>query len=216
MSIEVKHIGGIEVWSGGYDDICTDKLSESQKKDIECLRSDKHRRERTLTYTLINYAARSNYDEFAFIEGATIGHYANGAPFLEVEMTANISISHCRTGACIAISRSAECFGIDIEDESEKLLRVKEKFINKEEDAIIGDELLLTAWTIKEAVYKAALTPGLALRDGIRIEWISEGVDNEKGTSVLEAKILVGTTKYSAVCFAEGSRCMSVCCQNCE
>lgn len=215
MSIEEGHSNDITFYCGGYEDICTERLSESQKRDIESLRSEKQRRERALIYTLINYAATTNDCEFAFIDGAIIGHYPNGAPFLVVPSTmgrVNISISHCRTGACIAISRSAESFGIDIEDESEKLLRVKEKFINDEESAFIGNNLLLVAWTIKESVYKAAGIEGLALREKIRIEQLTEKIRCDKG-KVVTSEIAVGGIKYCGVSYIEKSRCTTLCSQ---
>lgn len=57
--------------------------------------------------------------------------------------------------------------GVDSETARPQLLRVAGKFINHTESAYIPQLIstLLQAWTAKEAVYKAALTPGLGLTE---------------------------------------------------
>lgn len=87
-------------------------------------------------------------------------HDDDGAPLL-IGSALNISISHSRNYAAIMLDASSRC-GIDIEEPRlDQLERVRTKFLTPAELAAGVD--LLTAWTAKEAVFKAAGTPGLGL-----------------------------------------------------
>lgn len=211
MSISYCHINDIEIYIGGYEDINVESLSPEQRTDIASIKSDKQRRERELIYSLINYCATKESGNFTYLNGATLGHYVNGAPFIELKSGAGkdifISLSHCRTGACIAISEDVKNFGIDIEEESEKLQRVKEKFINEAESKFINDEQLLLAWTIKEAVYKAAGVSGLSLREDIKIKHITNSTD----TTVVRSGISVGEQSYEGYSIIEGTKSTTLC-----
>lgn len=123
-----------------------------------------------------------------------IGHYADGAPFLFGEDT-RISLSHCEGLFVVAtlpptpevdlseFSRRA-CLGIDAEQSDRvQVLKLRERFLSPRELAMIDAEAVranITAWTIKEAAYKAAMQPGLDLRTDIRIEEMPE--DNKLGS----------------------------------
>ena len=100
-----------------------------------------------------------------------------------------ISISHCKNFCIAAISKTGRPIGVDIENPRAQLIRVKDRFLTDSEqkkleliinkragnsgntqrskptlpDIYLGE--LLRYWTIKEAVYKAALTPGLGLKE---------------------------------------------------
>lgn len=87
-------------------------------------------------------------------------HDDDGAPLL-AGSPLHISISHSRNYAAIMLDASARC-GIDIEEPRlDQLSRVRTKFLTPAELAAGVD--LLAAWTAKEAVFKAAGTPGLAM-----------------------------------------------------
>lgn len=87
-------------------------------------------------------------------------HDPDGAPLL-ADGSMHISISHSPHYCAIATDTSRR-IGIDIEEpRMEQLARVKRKFLTPEE--LNSDIDLLTAWTIKEAVFKAAATPALHL-----------------------------------------------------
>ena len=93
---------------------------------------------------------------------ATIGHNPDGSPFLP-DHDLNISISHCDRFVAIALNRKGK-IGIDIETWRDSLNLVKEKFLTSGEIAIYNTlELLLQAWTAKEAIYKTAGITGLPL-----------------------------------------------------
>ena len=99
-----------------------------------------------------------------------ISHTPTGAPYI-ADSTLNISISHTRGYVAMAISR--RCIGIDIEHFSDKVLRVRQKFLNEAEARHIEADnvaLNIAAWTAKEALYKAVLTPGINLSHHIPID----------------------------------------------
>lgn len=109
-----------------------------------------------------------------FSPDTTIGHTTEGAPLLEgVENPAPISISHDCDTCLLAVSRCGRTIGADIETPRGQLMRVAPRFLGPEEkarfDGLSDDneqmEFLLRCWTAKEAVYKCALTPGLALTE---------------------------------------------------
>ncbi|MCM1369998.1 MAG: 4'-phosphopantetheinyl transferase superfamily protein [Candidatus Amulumruptor caecigallinarius] len=112
-----------------------------------------------------------------------IGHFSNGAPFLYGE-TSRISISHCKGLFIVATLPSTPevnladysdraALGIDAERADRKqVIRLREKFLSQEEMEGIAEEDVesnILAWTIKEAAYKAALTPGIEFASQIKI-----------------------------------------------
>lgn len=123
------------------------------------------------------------YGENGEDEYRRIGHFENGAPFLCGE-TSRISISHSGHLLVVAtLPRTPEAalsefstrtaLGIDTErSDREQVLKVRERFLNPAEMAMIPSddiEANVRAWTAKEALYKAALTPGIDFRDNLRI-----------------------------------------------
>lgn len=100
-------------------------------------------------------------------ESQILCHREDGSPYL-VSYGGYISVSH---GGDIAILVRNEHspVGIDIESPRSQLLRVRRKFVGPRdcprEEGEEELDWLLRLWTAKEAVYKAALTPGLPLAD---------------------------------------------------
>lgn len=89
-----------------------------------------------------------------------VSYDEKGKPSLPQEGV-HVSISHTKDYAALYVSREREV-GIDIEQMSDKIFRVKNKFLNEAERALIdeSDQIqLLVCWSAKEAVYK--LVPGL-------------------------------------------------------
>lgn len=105
----------------------------------------------------------------AFGPEAVITHNPDGSPAIKGRAT-SISISHSRDYACIAFS-DRRTVGVDIEQPREQLRRVAPRVLSDSELTVYSrsDALLLRAWTLKEALYKAALTPGLDFRADIRL-----------------------------------------------
>lgn len=96
-------------------------------------------------------------------------HDEDCAPRLK-DYAGHISVSHCEGAAAVGF-HATERIGIDIERPRAQLPRVKHKFLSPAEmekwDTL---DALLTAWTIKEAAYKAAGVRGLPLVEGINIK----------------------------------------------
>lgn len=85
---------------------------------------------------------------------AELCHTDEGAPFIK-NSHINISISH--SAHIVAVAFSSAPVGIDIEHKADKVLRVREKFLNSRELSIIdsNDKIVnMMFWTAKEAVYK--------------------------------------------------------------
>ncbi|MCM1450996.1 MAG: 4'-phosphopantetheinyl transferase superfamily protein [Clostridium sp.] len=88
--------------------------------------------------------------------GVKISHAADGAPACE---GFNISVTHSQTVAAVAIDPCRR-IGIDAETWREALRRTRPKYLSERELIIFTDESsMLWAWTVKEAVYKAAPSP---------------------------------------------------------
>ncbi len=112
-----------------------------------------------------------------------IGNFPDGAPFL-FGVPSRISITHTTHLFAVAtLPKTPEAdlahfaprtaLGIDAEPLGrEQVKRVRERFLSEEEYALApadDQEQLIIAWTAKEALYKAAMTPGLDLRRDIRL-----------------------------------------------
>lgn len=96
----------------------------------------------------------------------SLKHNDNGAPYLE-NPHYNISISHSKDDVAIAINPT-KIIGIDTEIWREQLIKISSRFLSPTELSIYNTpELLLRAWTTKEAIYKASLSPGLTFTDNI-------------------------------------------------
>lgn len=104
-----------------------------------------------------------------------IAHHESGAPFLAfppghpahgAAPLPAISVSHCRLMAAIALAPPGTTVGIDCEggDRLSQLDRIAPRFLSAAQLPYWGERpATLWAWTLKEALYKAALRPGLPL-----------------------------------------------------
>ena len=85
-----------------------------------------------------------------------IAYFPSGAPYLK-DKSFNISIAH--TGGCVVIIlHPSKKVGIDIEKISDKVVRIKHKFLSKEELDFVDNSLekthLTLLWCAKESLYK--------------------------------------------------------------
>lgn len=99
---------------------------------------------------------------------------AFGKPHL-YQLPYQISIAHCFPWAVGAIHESCS-IGIDIEQPRDKLLHIRDRFLNNKEAEIAGTnlDLLCKFWTGKEVLYKIYGRKKLIFKDHIRI-----GLDSE-------------------------------------
>lgn len=94
-----------------------------------------------------------------------IAYHPSGKPFLKGSET-NISISHTKGYAAILLSENPFT-GVDIEHISNKVLKVKRKFISPEEEKNLPKEgeaevlALLLHWSAKESLFKAIPDEGV-------------------------------------------------------
>lgn len=108
-----------------------------------------------------------------FGENAVKDHHADGAPFIIGREDTAISISHSASTFLLAVGKNGSPIGADIECQRPQLERVRQKFLTADEnrrrdrieDGNAGMDFLVKCWTAKEAVYKAARTPGLGLTE---------------------------------------------------
>lgn len=96
---------------------------------------------------------------------------ANGKPYLP-DYPYKISLTHSYEYAGIMLSLRGEC-GIDLEIVKDKVVRIKEKFLNPDELQFIdaADEInqLYACWCAKEAVYKLQGNKGVSFLNDMRI-----------------------------------------------
>lgn len=106
---------------------------------------------------------------------AVVGHHSSGAPYIVGDETP-VSVSHSRRTACLATGHDRPV-GVDVEEAREQLRRVAHRILSPTELQTYGRSLnlLLRAWTMKEALYKAALIPGLDFRSEIMLPSDPEG-----------------------------------------
>lgn len=104
----------------------------------------------------------------------SIGHHDSGKPFIP-DTNTYITISHTQGYIAIGICPSAE-IGIDIEYRSDRVRRIQNRFLSKEEIDWCSShnptetiEKLLLCWTAKETVYKVMNKEGVDFSNDITI-----------------------------------------------
>lgn len=96
-------------------------------------------------------------------------------PFLPDEQY-HFSISHCGDYAAAIVSRDRRV-GIDIEIPVEKIIRIRDKFLHKEEIIhypVPDIQSLTLFWSAKEAVFKWYGDGGVDFREHIRLQQLRE------------------------------------------
>lgn len=85
----------------------------------------------------------------------TIAYHDTGVPYLP-DIPYQISISHTKGYAAVIVGEEHPV-GIDIEYRSERVHRIKTRFMNEAELTVLGDlstEQLLVCWSAKETAFK--------------------------------------------------------------
>lgn len=93
-----------------------------------------------------------------------IAYLPSGRPYLKDDER-RISISHTRGYAAVALHTDSPV-GLDIEQRTDKVWRVKDKFLSHEEKLFLPSEKknvepMLVIWTVKEALFKLVDKPGV-------------------------------------------------------
>jgi len=100
---------------------------------------------------------------------AKLDYNKYGAPFLDINK--NISISHTKQLVAIIVSELKS--GIDIEIISERVLKVKNKFLSYSDNIDESQEDLTIAWSTKECIFKWHQKGNLNFKDDILIKKIN-------------------------------------------
>ena len=114
-------------------------ISLSTNTDYSHVKSEKRKKEFLACRILLNYCNKN----------LKISYSENGSPNLNNHQY--ISVSHSGDLVCIIISDKK--IGIDIEQISDKSLRLKEKFINSHHTKLNKEKTTLI-WCVKESVFK--------------------------------------------------------------
>ncbi|SDE03679.1 4'-phosphopantetheinyl transferase family protein [Riemerella columbipharyngis] len=123
-------------------------------------------------------------------------HYTDGSPFVEIPST-HISISHSYPFAVLAVSNKK--IGVDIEKISDRILKLKDKFLSPEEKEWLSPkddtEQLTEIWCIKESLYKIHPEKFWSLKKYYQVMPYTN-----KNTSPISCKVLNNgqTTHYNA------------------
>lgn len=123
----------------------------------------------------------------------------------------HFSISHCGDYAAVIVSKDHRV-GIDIELVTEKVERVKHKFLNEEELSVVSSELsvaslnhLTLLWCCKEAVFKWYGNGGVDFRDDIHLQpspLNSDGVINCDFVKEEKTSLEIQHTYFDGLCLA--------------
>jgi len=105
----------------------------------------------------------------------TIEYDLKGKPFLNKQK--GISVSHSNEMVAIGISNETY-FGIDIQHKTDKIFKIKSKFLSKNEGKFLGKtdnmEFLIKVWSAKESIFKALGKEGVSFSNDIEIDTIND------------------------------------------
>ena len=146
---------------------CSDELlamlgrREDYRPFLERVNAETRRREhlasRVLLARLLGYEAQ-------------VGYRQDGAPFL-FGSSLHISISHTRDYAAVIVGEQP--VGIDIEYRSDRVWKIRERFLSSEELAMLDPtnevEQLLICWCVKEALFKLLGQQSVDFREHLRV-----------------------------------------------
>ena len=146
------------------------ELSETQlSEDDKCLlKTRKHKNSKE--YFLAVRKLLENEDP-----ELTIDYDLKGKPFLNKQK--GISISHSNEIVAIGISNEID-FGIDIQHKTDKIFKIKSKFLSKNESRFLGKtdnmEFLIKIWSAKESIFKALGREGVSFSNDLEIDTLND------------------------------------------
>ena len=153
----------IILWKIILGELSETNLSENDKDHIK-IRKDKNSKE----YFLAVRKLLENEDP-----ELTIDYNTKGKPFLNKQK--GISISHSNEILAICISNEND-FGIDIQYKTDKIFKIKNKFLSKNETKFLDKkddiESLIKLWSAKESIFKALGKEGVSFSNDLEIDSI--------------------------------------------
>ena len=111
------------------------------------------------------------------LQEGTVRKNENGRPYLHGSEW-HISLSHAYPYAAAAVHPTRPV-GLDIEQPRPQLLRIKQKFLSRQEQEWVGDDLrqLCMCWAAKEALYKLHGQPGLIFAQDMQLNSVRPEAD---------------------------------------
>ena len=151
MPLLMKHTGPLwGIWKIEEPSEVLLALLQNRKEylpQLELIRTEQRRREWLASRVLLQELTGGS---------ALIAYHPNGAPYLSGS-SLHISISHTKGYAAVLL-QDHPAAGIDIEYRSERVSRIRSRFMNTEEEAGIDKEYetehLLLHWCAKETLFK--------------------------------------------------------------
>lgn len=136
------------------------------KKDIEVLDAKTPKKQLEWLALQYSFVKELGWDNMEII------HDENGKPSFLHYPEKHISISHSDDKIAYCISDKA-C-GIDVQYFTDKIAKIKHKFLHEEENRFLKEEILKLQlhiiWSAKEAIYKWYSKRGLSFRYDMKIE----------------------------------------------
>lgn len=142
------------------DLVSTVQLNDRSQRRIDGMRSESHKKGFLAVRKLLEAAGVSDFDLFYTEDGKP--HLKDGR---------KITISHSFEFSVIAISDSE--IGIDIEKNRDKIKRIASKFIGKEANYLVDENLteqLTVIWGAKESLFKIHPDGGLLFIEHLPID----------------------------------------------
>jgi 4'-phosphopantetheinyl transferase len=136
------------------------KLTELEIEKFNLIKNDARKNEFLGIRVLKNYADPS----------FEIEYLSSGKPFL-INSQKQISISHSKN--FIAFASADHPIGIDIEECNDRILKIKDRFLNESEKKIFNQSSiseLTIAWCVKEALFKLNANHGIDFKNDLIIE----------------------------------------------
>jgi phosphopantetheinyl transferase (holo-ACP synthase) len=125
-------------------------------------------KEKLLLNSISNENRKQEFIQTRRLRNETIGHAEilynkDGKPLL-TDSDDFISISHSQS--YIGILKAPFNVGLDIEEVNERILKIRKRFLNEEEQVLFGSSIenLTIAWTLKEAMFKLNERKGIDFR----------------------------------------------------
>ena len=122
----------------------------------------------------------------------------NGAPYLQ-DSSLHLSISHTKGFAAVLLS-PYKPVGIDIEYNSERVHRIKSRFLSEDEFQLLGEHPktheLLVFWSAKETAFKMMEQKSADMQNDIRIIGYKPSQDSHFGTITVKESLTLQSSVF--------------------
>lgn len=198
--IKISAIDDFASWAlweiaGDHDELSAIRLFDQEKFELDEI----HHPRKRLEWLAARNALRRLFEANNIPDSGIIKD-GFGKPFLQ-DMVHHISIAHSFPYA-VALFNREQPAGIDIERIQEKILKIRNKFLNTAElEAVENDHARMTViWCAKEALYKLYGEKKLIFRDNLNIKPFELQKEGElTGNIIVDGNIANCRLKYSII-----------------